>query len=235
MVKKEKVQQMFNNIAPTYILLNHLLSMGIDKYWRRKAVNVLKNKLDKNIESYNILDIATGTADFSIAACKIKDTRFIGVDISEKMMEFGRKKIADKGLQSRVVLQYGDAENLYFESDQFDVVLCAFGVRNFEHTLVGLQEIKRVLKPNCTFIVLEFSNPKNIIVRYLYNLYFFKILPFVGRLISNDKEAYSYLPASVKDFYSQDAFSTLLKDAGFSNVLYKDLSFGIVTMYVAEK
>lgn len=228
--KKEQVARMFDSIAPKYDFLNHFLSLGIDKSWRKKAISIIrKNKVTK------LLDIATGTGDFAIEASKIKDIRIIGVDISEQMLAKGKEKINKKGLSSKISLQYGDSENLGFESDSFDAITVAFGVRNFENLQKGLQEMRRVLKPSGLAVVLEFSKPGKFPFKNVYQFYFKFMLPAFGRIISKDQSAYTYLPESVNAFPDGERFIQELKLAGFKNCFQKKLTFGVATIYVAEK
>ena len=193
--KKEQVAKMFNNISHRYDFLNHFLSLGIDKLWRKKAINLLRTRNPKLI-----LDVATGTGDFAIQALTLNPDKIIGVDISTGMLDMGRVKIRDQKLESKIELQEGDSENLPFEENKFDAITVAFGVRNFENLELGLREIKRVLKPGGMLVVLEFSKPQSFPFKQLFNFYFKSILPGVGRMVSADKAAYTYLPASVEAF-----------------------------------
>ncbi|MCF6358357.1 MAG: bifunctional demethylmenaquinone methyltransferase/2-methoxy-6-polyprenyl-1,4-benzoquinol methylase UbiE, partial [Draconibacterium sp.] len=208
--KKEQVEEMFDNISHRYDLLNHLLSANIDKIWRRNAIIKLKKSQPKTI-----LDIATGTGDFAIAATKINNTEITGIDISEGMLDVGRKKIARKGLTDIIKLQKADSENLPFENDLFDAAIVGFGVRNFENLEKGLTEILRVLKPEGVFYVLEFSKPQKTPFKQFYKFYFTKILPLVGRMVSKDTNAYTYLPESVKEFPAGERLLTILAEVGF--------------------
>ena len=185
---------MFDNIAKSYDFLNHTLSFGMDFYWRKKAISKLTNNPKK------ILDVATGTADFAIAATKMKEVQIIGIDISEKMLEIGKNKIKQKGLENLIKLQLADSENLPFESGSFDGITAGFGVRNFENLQLGLSEMCRVLKEDGIAVILEPSKPKAFPVKQIYSAYFHYILPFFGRLISKDNRAYNYLPESVDTF-----------------------------------
>ncbi len=228
--KKEEVAAMFNNIAPRYDLLNHLLSMGIDKGWRKKAVSLFKDNPPKHL-----LDIATGTADFAISALKINPGKITGIDISEGMLEVGRKKIAEKGLQDRIELLYGDSEKLPFSDNTFDGAMVAFGVRNFGDLNKGLSDIYRVLKPGAKLVVLEFSSPKSFPVKQLYWFYFRYVLPMVGKMVSKDSAAYTYLPASVKVFPDGKQFLDRLIQTGFDKTTQKQLTFGIASIYSGVK
>lgn len=228
--KKEQVKSMFNKIADSYDLLNHLLSFGTDRCWRKKTVAVLKEKKDAFI-----LDVATGTADLAIRAHKTLNTRKItGIDISEEMLEIGRQKIR-KNKFERIELLYGDSEDMIFSDNTFDAVMTAFGVRNFENPEKGLSEIYRVLKPGGKFVVLEFSRPHKFPVRQLYDVYFRHIIPAIGRIISKDAFAYSYLIESVFDFPDGHDFLNCLSAKGFVNLSRIALTFGIATIYTAAK
>lgn len=230
MAKKEKVQEMFNGIAPKYDLLNHLLSMGIDKRWRKKAMKVV-GAGRKDL----VLDIACGTGDFSIEALKHGVKRVIGADISEKMLDVAREKAKNKGLTGQLDFQYGDSENLSFEDNTFDAVTVAFGVRNFEHLEQGLTEMCRVLRPGGKVVVLEFSTPERFPMKQLYNFYFRNVLPFVGGIISGNRKAYEYLPASVFAFPQGEKFLEIMHHAGYTNVSQQRLTFGIASLYIGEK
>lgn len=228
--KKEQVKEMFNSIAGTYDALNHFLSMGIDKRWRRKAVAILEKE---NTE--NILDVATGTGDFAIKLHKSLGARITGVDISEGMLNEGRKKVKELKLDRAIDLQLGDSEQLSFPDNNFDAVTVAFGVRNFENLGKGIQEMCRVTKKNGKVIILEFSKPSYFPIKQLYNLYSFHILPMLGGLFSKNKKAYEYLPDSVRKFPDGEDFLKIMSVCGLNNCYQKRLSLGIVTIYVGEK
>jgi demethylmenaquinone methyltransferase/2-methoxy-6-polyprenyl-1,4-benzoquinol methylase len=228
--KKQQVATMFDNISGNYDFLNHFLSAGIDIYWRGKAVKELK-KINPKI----ILDVATGTSDFAIAALETGADKIIGIDISEGMLSVGRKKIENLGLQNKIELRSGDCENLLFEDNYFDAVIVAFGVRNFENLEKGLSNIYRVLKDGGTVIVLEFSKPSFLPVKYAFNFYFKFILPFIGRLISKDQAAYSYLPESVGEFPYGKQFVNILNKTGFKSTKCTKLTFGISSLYIGRK
>lgn len=230
MAKKEKVQEMFNGIAPKYDLLNHLLSMGIDKSWRRKAMRELEGG-----RRGTVLDIACGTGDFSIEALRHGVERVVGADISENMLAVAREKAREKGLEDRLEFRYGDSENLDFEDGTFDAVTVAFGVRNFEHLERGLAEMCRVLRPGGKVVVLEFSTPERFPMKQLYRFYFKQILPRVGGLVSGDRKAYEYLPASVFAFPQGDRFLQIMRSCGYKNVAQRRLTFGIASLYTGEK
>ena len=221
---------MFNGIAPKYDLLSHLLSMGVDKSWRKKAMKVV-GAGRKDL----VLDIACGTGDFSIEALKHGVKRVVGADISENMLAVAREKAKAKGLSDQLDFQFGDSENLTFDSNTFDAVTVAFGVRNFEHLELGLTEMCRVLKPGGKVVILEFSTPEHFPMKQLYNFYFRYILPFVGGVISGNRKAYEYLPASVFAFPQGKNFLDIMRGAGYSNVSQQRLTFGIASLYVGEK
>ncbi len=228
--KKTQVARMFNNIAWRYDFLNHFLSLGIDRYWRRKAIAQLKNK-----NPQVILDIATGTADLAIEAVKLNPVKIFGIDISTDMLEIGRKKIIAKNLRDKIELIEGDSEKLIFSDNKFDAVTVGFGVRNFENLKTGLKEMNRVLKPGGTTIILEFSTPTNKIFKWIYDFYSSKITPKIGELISKDKAAYSYLHESVKAFPFGNEFCNIMRETGYKDIHYKTLTFGIATIYTASK
>ena len=228
--KKEQVAQMFDNISGRYDLLNHLLSMNIDKLWRRTAVKLLK--------PYNpgvLLDVATGTGDFAVELMRLAPQEIKGIDISSGMLEVGKEKMKKKGLSNTIELQLGDAENIDYPDEYFEAVTVAFGVRNFENLRTGLDEIRRVLKAGKPLAVLEFSKPKSFPFKQFYNFYFRFVLPTVGKTISSDPRAYTYLPESVSAFPEGDEFINFLKAAGYHNVREYRQTFGITTIYIAEK
>jgi len=228
--KKEQVAEMFNNISKRYDFLNHFLSAGIDIKWRKRVIKMLQKEHPKSI-----LDIATGTADLAIEATKTGAEKIVGVDISQGMLDIGQTKIEAKKLDHIIELQLGDSENLPFEDNKFDAAIVSFGVRNFENLEKGLEEIYRVLKDGGKLIVLEFSKPKSFPFKQLYNFYFKYILPVVGRLISKDQAAYSYLPASVNAFPEGKHFLEILKNIRFKQTEWKSLTFGISSIYSAKK
>lgn len=229
--KREQVELMFNNISPKYDLLNRVLSLGIDKIWRKQALNLLK----KDNPTY-ILDVATGTADLAIeAATRLKATTIVGIDIAENMLQIGREKIAKKQLDNIITLQKGDSEKINYEDNTFDAVIVSFGVRNFQHLEIGLSEIYRVLKPGGNIMVLEFSKPQKAPFKQLYQFYFKNILPVVGKMVSKDTAAYTYLPDSVNAFPDGKAFCAILEKVGFSIQHFKPFTFGVCTSYVGKK
>ncbi len=229
--KKEQVSEMFDNIAGKYDLLNRVLSGGIDIYWRRKAIALLKKEQPKKI-----LDIATGTGDLAIEANKqLNPDQIIGVDISEGMLQLGREKMQKLGLTHKISMQKGDSEKLGFDDNTFDAVIVSFGVRNFEDLLKGLKDMYRVTKPGGTCLIVEFSSPQKFPFKQLYWFYSTKILPIIGKIISKDNSAYTYLPESVKAFPFGDDFLNIFKQAGFSNTICKPLTFGICSIYLGKK
>jgi demethylmenaquinone methyltransferase / 2-methoxy-6-polyprenyl-1,4-benzoquinol methylase len=228
--KKQQVKAMFDNIAKRYDFLNHFLSLGIDKRWRKKAVGLLQKE-----NPGLILDIATGTADFAIESLALGPGSIKGIDISEQMLEIGRKKIKKINAENKIELLLGDSEKINFEDNLFDAATVGFGVRNFEDPAKGLSEIYRVLKKNGTLIVLEFSTPEKFPVKQLYRFYFGTILPLIGKIISKDPRAYTYLPESVKAFPSGKNFLILMNDSGFINTKCIPLTFGIVSIYTGKK
>jgi len=228
--KKEQVAEMFDNIAPKYDFLNHFLSFGIDKIWRRKAIRLLMKHAPANI-----LDVATGTGDFAIESLKTGAREIVGVDISEEMLSYGRIKIEALGVGKRLTLQKGDAEELSFKDNYFEAVTVAFGVRNFENLSEGLRELYRVLKPGGIVCILEFSKPSVFPVKQFYGFYSFYILPFFGRLFSKDNSAYRYLPESVEQFPDREQFLTILKSCGFKETCQYRQTFGVATIYTGIK
>lgn len=228
--KKQQVARMFDSISGNYDFLNHFLSLGIDIRWRKKAINLLADGKPKII-----LDVATGTGDFAVETLKLNPEQVIGVDISEGMLEVGRKKMKARGYEHKIDLRLGDSENLPFEENKFDAVIVAFGVRNFENLEKGLSEMHRVLKPGGRMVVLEFSKPRAFPFKQLYNFYFNFILPKIGRLISRDPAAYTYLPESVQAFPDGDDFTSILKRLGFNQTSCKPLTFGISSLYTGIK
>jgi demethylmenaquinone methyltransferase/2-methoxy-6-polyprenyl-1,4-benzoquinol methylase len=227
--KKDQVKHMFNMIASKYDFLNHTLSLGMDYVWRKKAIKKILNNPKE------ILDIATGTADFAISAAKHTQANITGIDISDQMIYVGNKKIQQKKLNNRIKLSIEDSENLPYLDNSYDAITAGFGVRNFENLEKGLSEIHRVVKKNGYVVILEPSTPKAFPLKQIFSIYFQKILPFIGSLVSKDKSAYSYLPNSVKSFPEGDDFLEILNKQGFSKTNYYPLSFGIVSMYVAIK
>jgi demethylmenaquinone methyltransferase/2-methoxy-6-polyprenyl-1,4-benzoquinol methylase len=229
--KKEQVADMFDTIAFRYDFLNRFLSAGIDITWRKKAIKQLVSLHPKKV-----LDVATGTADVALLTYEIlKPEKIIGIDISEGMLDLGRQKIVEKGLQNKISLFTGDSENIKFEDNAFDAITVAFGVRNFQNLLKGLQEMRRVLQPGGKLVVLEFSKPKNKAFKQFYNLYMNVIAPSFGKLFAKNKDAYQYLNDSVQAFPEGQTFLTIMHEAGFTQTYLKSLSLGICTIYCGVK
>ena len=228
--KKEQVAEMFDNIAGNYDFLNHFLSMGIDIYWRKRLVK----RLTKQAPKY-ILDVATGTGDLAIAMLKADPDKIIGIDISNGMLEVGRKKMKEKGLEDRITLQQADSENLPFKDNSFDAVSVSFGARNFENLEKGLTEMCRVLRPGGKLYILEFSQPTVFPFKQLYRFYFRYILPLVGKIVSKDKAAYTYLPESVGAFPYGKKLNEIIENCGYNNATSHPLTMGIASIYIAEK
>ena len=228
--KKEQVAEMFNSISKKYDFLNHFLSLGIDIRWRKKAIKLLKKDNPKHI-----LDIATGTADFAIESLSLKPEKVSGVDISEGMLSVGREKLKKKSLDHIIQLELGDSEKLLFEDNKFDAVIVSFGVRNFAHLEKGLADMYRVLKPGGKTVIVEFSRPSKFPFKSIYNFYFKAILPKIGRLVSKDQSAYTYLPESVQVFPDGTDFLKVLERVGFKNTTCTPLTFGVSSIYVGVK
>ncbi|OSZ79667.1 bifunctional demethylmenaquinone methyltransferase/2-methoxy-6-polyprenyl-1,4-benzoquinol methylase [Chitinophagaceae bacterium IBVUCB1] len=228
--KKAQVADMFNNIAGKYDFLNHFLSLGIDKGWRRKAIAEVAKVSPKTI-----LDVATGTADLAIAASKLNPEKITGVDIADQMLEVGRGKIAEQGLTKIITLQNGDSEAMPFADNSFDAVTCAYGVRNFEHLEAGLKEMSRVMRTGGKLAILEFSNPQQFPIKQLYKFYFKYILPLLGKMVSKHSRAYTYLPESVMAFPEGKVFCDTLQRCGFADAKARPLTLGITTLYTATK
>ena len=229
--KGEMVRGMFNDIAPTYDRLNHILSFDVDKLWRKRVVRIVRK-----LGAKHIMDMATGTGDLAIAmAKKIDGSTIYGADFSREMLAVAKQKIEHLGLSSRISLTECNAENIPLENEAVDAATVAFGVRNFEHQREALTEIKRTIRKGGHLIVLEFSNPKCAFVRWCYRFYSHYILPTIGRLVSKHSTAYTYLPESIDKFASPEAFSELLKEVGFDHIERKSQSFGIAHIYIAHK
>ena len=231
--KKQQVSKMFDNIAKHYDFLNHFLSLGIDKVWRRKMIAELKD-----VQPLLILDVATGTGDVAINTIKqlnITGLHIIGLDISPEMLNIGKKKIVTEGMSGTIDMIVGDSENLPFENNKFDAITVAYGVRNFENLERGLSEMLRVLKPKGKLVVLEFSQPRVFPFRQLFNFYFKNILPLIGKMTSKDNRAYTYLYESVQAFPDGDNFLKVLEKTGFKNTACKSLTIGISSIYTAFK
>lgn len=228
--KKQQVAEMFNNISHRYDFLNHFLSLGIDILWRKKAVRLIKP-----YEPKLILDIATGTGDFAIECLSLNPDKIVGIDISDGMLAVGQQKLKKKALNHKIELMHGDSENINFSDQTFDAITVAFGVRNFEHLEVGLKEMHRVLKPGGVAAILEFSKPEIFPLKQLYNFYFLKVLPALGKKISSDSSAYTYLPESVQAFPDGAKMQNIIKSCGFNEVKIYTLTGGIASIYLSVK
>lgn len=229
MEEKQHIGQLFDRIAGTYDGLNHGLSLNIDKRWRRKTVQQM-------VPAQHVLDVAIGTADLTIEMLRRgKAQRVTGLDLSKQMMEVGRRKVERLRVTGKVEFVYGNAQHMPFDNASFDAVTCAYGCRNFQNLDEGLQEMFRVLKPGGQVVILEFSYPSNALVRTLYDIYFTHVLPLVGRIVSRDKTAYTYLNKSVKSFCWGEAFAQHMRQAGFTDTRFIPLTFGITTIYTAKK
>lgn len=229
MAEKETVKKLFDDIAPRYDLLNHLLSLSIDKSWRRRAVRELEAGQEE------LLDVACGTGDFAIAAVRTGVKRVTGIDISAGMVDIGKRKVEALGLSGRIALEIGDSEQMRFPDNAFDAVTVAFGVRNFEHLEQGLREMCRVLRPGGKVVILEFSMPDRFPMKQLYTLYFRRILPLFGGWISGNRGAYVYLPESVMRFPQGKAFLDIMGRSGFVRTARRKLTGGIASLYTGEK
>lgn len=228
-----QITTMFDRISPRYDLLNHLLSLGIDRRWRRKAIAALAPHLPGH-RTARVLDVATGTGDLAIAALALTPKQVIGIDPSEKMLDVGRAKVAARGLSETISLVPGDSRALPFSDGEFHAVTCAYGARNFADLEGGLREMRRVLAPGGRLALLEFSTPTRTPFRQLYRWYFRHVLPRVGRLISGDAAAYTYLPESVAAFPDGAAFCAILTACGYTDVVAEPLTLGITTLYTAS-
>lgn len=229
--KAAQVERMFDHIAPTYDQLNHTLSLGIDRSWRKKAINTLRR-----YRPQQMMDVATGTGDFAILACReLQPQSLIGTDISEGMMNVAREKVKQAGLSDRISFAREDCTALSFADSTFDAVTVAFGIRNFEHLDLGLREMCRVLRPGGHLVILELSTPDRFPMKQLFFIYSKVIMPLIGKLISKDNSAYTYLPESIRAFPQGEVMQKAIQRAGFSEVHFKRLTFGICTLYIATK
>ncbi len=228
--KTEQVSQMFDNISGKYDFLNHFFSLGIDILWRKKAISLLQAYQPKTI-----LDVASGTADFAIEALALKPEKIVGVDISAGMLSYGQKKIEALNKQHIISLQVANSESLPFANNTFDAAIVSFGVRNFDNLQAGLTDMGRVIKPGGHCVVLEFSRPTAFPMKQIFNFYFKNIMPVVGKLVSKDHAAYSYLPESVQSFPVGAQFLEVFEKAGFKNTKCIPLTFGISSIYIGEK
>jgi len=223
----EQVEAMFDSISPHYDRLNHLLSLGTDRLWRRRAVNLI----GRHIRPGRIIDVATGTGDLAIAALKLEPEKVTGIDISGEMLARAREKITRLGYGEKIEMLQGDSAAIDFRDGTFDVAMSAFGVRNFEDTVAGLREMCRVLRSGGMVMILEFSKPSWFPLKQIYGLYFKNILPRIGKRVSGDPDAYTYLPDTVNSFPDNEAFLDLLSEAGFSDVNQKRMTGGIASVY----
>jgi len=229
--KTKQVEYMFNSIAPTYDKINGILSLGIDNFWRKDAIKKLKP-----YHPQQMLDIATGTGDFAILAQRIlSPNKIIGIDISKKMMETGRKKIEANGFENHIILEQQDCTAMNFSDNTFDAATVAFGVRNFENIDRAFREIRRVLKPGGIFLFLELSTPQHFPMKQLYRMYSELFIPFIGRIMSTDKNAYRYLPQSISAFPQGKEMLDILENNGFYNLQYKIYTAGVCSLYIAQK
>ncbi len=248
MQEKQNIGSLFNRIAHSYDTVNHVLSLNIDKYWRRKAVKMLRSSaFSVQCSAFNILDVAIGTADLAIEIIK-QHNKYVakhslqgagglvtGLDLSTEMMRIGAEKAAKQGMSEQISFVEGSALDMPFDDAQFDAITCGFGVRNFSDLDKGLREMYRVLRPNGTVIILEFSYPTNPIIRWVYNFYFSRLMPFIGRIISRDKQAYTYFYHSVKNFVWGKEMVKHLEQVGFVNVINTTFTFGIAQLYIGKK
>ncbi|WP_281644073.1 bifunctional demethylmenaquinone methyltransferase/2-methoxy-6-polyprenyl-1,4-benzoquinol methylase UbiE [Bacteroides zoogleoformans] len=229
--KSEQVEEMFDNIAPAYDKLNHTLSMGLDRSWRRKAIDVLRP-----FRPRRIMDVATGTGDFAILACReLQPDALVGIDISEGMMNVGREKVSKAHLSDKISFAREDCLSLSFADASFDAVTVAFGIRNFDGLDKGLSEICRVLKAGGHLVILELSTPERFPMKQLFSIYSVAVIPLLGKCISKDNSAYTYLPQSIRAFPQGEVMQEVILRAGFGKVHFKRLTFGVCTLYVAEK
>jgi demethylmenaquinone methyltransferase/2-methoxy-6-polyprenyl-1,4-benzoquinol methylase len=231
--KREQVAEMFDSISPKYDLLNHVLSGGIDILWRKRAIRELRKAA--TTPPKRILDIATGTGDFAIEALVLKPEKIVGMDISEGMLSVGRDKMKKRGIDQIIEMRSGDSEGLPLPDNDFDAVIVAFGVRNFENLQKGLTDMYRVTRPGGTCVVLEFSNPRQFPFKQLYGFYSSTILPLIGRMVSKDASAYTYLPESVQAFPDGPNFLRIYEAAGFTNTKWIPLTFGVASIYIGQK
>ncbi len=228
--KKEVVREMFDDISSKYDFLNHFLSFGIDHRWRKTLVKVLKT-----YKPLTVLDVATGTGDLAIAIGSLNPRKIVGIDISEKMLEIGRQKLIIRGLDEMITLRRADAEKIPFSDNTFEAITVAFGVRNYENLEIGLKEMRRVLKNDGVMLILEFSHPSSFPMKQFYGIYSRFVIPLIGRLISGNNKAYTYLPESVAAFPSGKNFLKILESLGLKNTKQINLSMGIASIYIAEK
>ncbi|NDV59007.1 bifunctional demethylmenaquinone methyltransferase/2-methoxy-6-polyprenyl-1,4-benzoquinol methylase UbiE [Bacteroides sp. 519] len=229
--KVEQVEKMFDNIAPAYDTLNHTMSFGIDRFWRRKAINWLKP-----FKPQQIMDVATGTGDFAILACKKLNPQLVmGTDISMGMMNVGKEKVEKEGLSSKIKFSREDSSSFSFNDNTFDAITVAFGIRNFADLDKSLREMNRVLNEQGQLVILELTTPDKFPMKQLFSIYSKVIIPFLGKMISKDNSAYKYLPETIKAFPQGEVMREIISKAGFREVRFKRLTFGICTLYTAKK
>lgn len=229
--KAEQVEQMFDNIAPTYDLLNHLLSLGIDRHWRRAALDTLRPYAPQRM-----LDVATGTGDFALlAARRLHPHSLLGVDLSEGMMQVARRKVEEAGLSEVISFQKEDCLNLSLPSDSFDAITVAYGIRNFQDLERGLAEMLRVLRPGGRLVIIELTAPRRFPMKQLFWLYSHVMMPMIGRLVSRDSKAYTYLPSTMEVFPQGEEMQQILQKVGYADVRFKRFTFGLSTLYTAQK
>lgn len=234
--KGEQVKEMFDNIAPAYDFMNRAMTFGIDKIWRRIAVNMISKEMQAASGVYKILDVATGTGDLAILMARRLDRSLItGIDLSDGMIAIGKNKVRDAGFADKIELTTGDCLALPFDDNTFDCITVAYGVRNFEHLKDGYIEMLRTLKPGGMLCVIELSSPSSPLMKPLYKLYTRNVIPLVGRLVSKDVRAYSYLPESIAAVPQRGDMTSLIEDAGFKDASFKSLTFGVCTIYTAYK
>ena len=232
---KESVRAMFDEISPRYDFLNHALSFGIDRSWRKRVVKEIRKRFPVPDSTIQILDVATGTGDLALAVSTLQHAHIDGVDISKEMMKIGRQKVEARGLSERIIFKEGEAENIPFEDNRYDIVMVAFGVRNFENLERGISEMKRVLKPGGVMLILEFSHPGRFPMKTLYGFYSSVIIPLFGKLISRHSKAYTYLPDTVAAFPSGEDFLSILRKEELKEPGQISLTGGIAGLYCAEK
>lgn len=229
--KGKQVERMFDSIAHSYDLLNHTLSLGIDKHWRKAAIDSLRP-----FKPQHILDVATGTGDFAMLAAKeLQPKSLLGIDLSEGMMDVGRRKIKEAQLDNVICFQKEDCLNLTLKDDSFDAVMVAYGIRNFENLDQGLREMCRVLKPEGRLVIIELTSPNRFPMKQLFWLYSHVLMPTLGKIISKDSQAYAYLPATMEAFPQGEEMQHILQKAGFKDVKFKRFTFGLSTLYMASK
>ncbi|GAB4044491.1 bifunctional demethylmenaquinone methyltransferase/2-methoxy-6-polyprenyl-1,4-benzoquinol methylase UbiE [Spirosoma jeollabukense] len=233
--KRDQVAEMFDSISPKYDLLNHVLSGGIDILWRKRAIRELKASKTPSFAPQTILDVASGTGDFALEALALHPKKIVGVDISEGMLAIGREKMKKRGVDQIIDMRAGDSEGLPFADNEFDAVIVSFGVRNFENLLKGLTDMHRVTRPGGVCVVLEFSNPRQFPFKQVYSFYSRTILPLIGRVVSKDASAYTYLPESVQAFPDGPNFLRIYEASGFTNTKWIPLTFGVASIYIGHK